>query len=98
MSLDAVEQPRLSLADAVYELTSALRPHQISACVLFALAVLGGNIAARLADLRQHLGGHPSFELAGLWQLRRKNQRVETRLVDDDGSGFVGSVANRDGR
>ena len=61
------------------------------------LRILRGDIAARLSDLWQHLAGHPTLESLGLWQLRRENQRVETALVDECYTGFVGSVANCDG-
>ena len=48
------------------------------------VGTLRGDVAARLANLRQHLTGHPTLESLSLWQLRRENQRVETALVDDD--------------
>ena len=53
--------------------------------------------SSRLADLRQHLRGRPVLEHLGLWQLRREHQRIESVLVNDYHSRFIGSVANRDG-
>ena len=50
---------------------------------LSTLCILRGDVATCLANLRQHLTGHPTLESLGLWQLRRENQRVETTFVDE---------------
>ena len=39
----------------------------------------------------------PSLELPGLRQLRGEHQGVEAALVDEDSSGFVGSLPNWEG-
>ena len=84
----------------MYELTSFLGPHQVHLRVDVALAVsvqvrasvgiLRRDEAARLADGRQLLRRHPVLEHLRLRQLRREDQGVETRLVDDD--LFLGST------
>ena len=48
--------------------------HYLLVAELSALGVAGGDVAARLANLGQHLGRHPALELAGLGELRREHQ------------------------
>ena len=51
---------------------------------MFPSASLVGIYAARHTNLRQHLRGHPALEGLRLRQLGRKNQRIESRLVDEN--------------
>ena len=51
--------------------------------LLFTLALLYRNITARLANLWQHLGSNPVFELHRRWKLGAENQSIESALVDE---------------
>ena len=47
------------------------------------------NIPTCLPYQWQHLIGYPMFKLSCLRQLRRKDKRIESRLVDDYDISFV---------
>ena len=51
--------------------------------LLITLALLYRNITARLANLWQHLGSNPVFELHRRWKLGAENQSIESALVDE---------------
>ena len=52
--------------------------------LLITLALLYRNITARLANLRQHLGSNPVFELYRRRKLGAENQSIESALVDEN--------------
>ena len=51
--------------------------------LLITLALLYRNITARLANLWQHLGSNPVFELHRRWKLGAENQSIESALIDE---------------
>ena len=51
--------------------------------LLITLALLYRNITARLANLWQHLGSNPVFELHRRWKLGAEHQSIESALVDE---------------
>ena len=47
-----------------------------------AIGILGGDVAARHANLRKHLTGYPALKSLSLWKHGREDERVKARLVD----------------
>ena len=55
----------------------------MSDCLLIAFARLNRDITARLANLWQHLGSNPVFELHRRRKLGAEHQSIESALIDE---------------